>query len=416
VVKTGCLYLAVLVLALSVRCAYLVHGQNETLPLGFTETERAALSLARKGVLGNVFGDTGASAHTAPLYPALLAPVYRFADWQGVNPRVYQELCSILITCFAICLVPLLARRLGLHPVAGWLAAVLLCLLPGNRCLETSGACEQPLIAVGVPVLLLALVSLRECRWRSPRQLASTALLIGVLALLGPMFLSMAALMILSQYFTLRTDRRAVLIGTTVIATVTMLLLLPWAYRNYRELGGWVWTRSNFGLELWIGNNPHATGQTWFPHYAVYHPFVNPQQTREYARLGELAYMHEKGKQAKDWIGSNPGRFAWLTACRARWFWFPNGYMVVGDRCKWVAPLYWLSTLGMLGGLIHVFRTGNPHRWLLVAAIVGFYMPYAVTHVDVRYRYPLAGLIGLLCCDFAVRVGLWVKHRTVCRL
>jgi hypothetical protein len=404
------LYLAVVALALAVRAPRLLDCSVRRLPIGMTETERAALSLAREGVLGNVFGDAGPSAHTAPLYPWLLAQLYRFADWRGVNARLVQGTFSILLTCFAICLAPVLARRMGCHPAAGWVAAILLCLLPGNRFPEISGACEQPLLAVGVPVLVLAFVSLQQCGWRSPCRVAATALLSGVLALLGPMFLSMTALMVLSQFITLRTRRVALFVGATGILIGMVLCLLPWAYRNHREMGGWVWTRSNFGLELWIGNNPHASGLTFCSHDARQHPFVNPEETKRLKQIGELNYMHLRGEQARAWIRSDPGRFAWLTVCRTRWFWFPSRHQLWGDGCNWVAPICCLLSLAMLGGLVRLFRTAHPHRWLLPAALIGFYLPYALTHVDVRYRYPLCGLINVLGCDLAIRGLLWSRR------
>ena len=37
-----------------------------------------------------------------------------------------------------------------------------------------------------------------------------------------------------------------------------LLACLPWAWRNYTKLGAPVFIRSNFGLELRMGNNPGA--------------------------------------------------------------------------------------------------------------------------------------------------------------
>lgn len=404
-------YLALFTLALAVRAPHLGRCPEHALPLGATETERAAVSLARTGVLGNVFADDGKpSAHAAPLYPWLLAQLYRVADRCGVDPRPCQVAFVTLVTCGALCLVPVLARRAALHPGAGWAAAVLLAVLPGNRCLETTGFFEQPLLAVALPVVLLAFLALHECGWRSPPRVALAALVTGVSALLGPMFLSVGGLVLLAELLTLRGARRRVLLGAAVIVAVTALTLFPWAYRNHRELGAWVWTRGNFGLELWIGNNPGANGLTFFPGYDVCHPFVSRTEAREYRRLGEAAYMRRKGEAARAWIRANPGGFARLTALRLRWFWFPSRHMVWGDGAKWVAYVYGALTLGMLAGLFRLFRTAHPHRWLLAAVLVGFALPYLVTHVDARYRYPLCGVIDVLACDFAVRAALRLRQ------
>jgi 4-amino-4-deoxy-L-arabinose transferase-like glycosyltransferase len=44
------------------------------------------------------------------------------------------------------------------------------------------------------------------------------------------------------------------------IYLVIIVLTLPWAYRNAQVLGTWVPFSTNGGINLWIGNNPHATG------------------------------------------------------------------------------------------------------------------------------------------------------------
>ena len=186
-------------------------------------------------------------------------------------------------------------------------------------------------------------------------------------------------------------------------------MLFPWAERNDRELGGWVWTRSNFGLELWIGNNPDATGQTYFPQFYQLHPFGNPDEQAEYKRVGELTYMRQKGSIAKDWIVANPGAFLELSARRAVWFWFPTKPMVWFDGKKWVAHLYAALTLGMVAGVVGLFWTPHPHRWLFAVTVIGFSLPYLITHVDMRYRYPLNGVCLLLTCDVVIRVVTWLR-------
>src|SRR4029077_4624414 len=46
---------------------------------------------------------------------------------------------------------------------------------------------------------------------------------------------------------------------------VFVICLIPWTVRNYRAFGKVIVLRSNFGLELWLGNNPNVTDTmaTW---------------------------------------------------------------------------------------------------------------------------------------------------------
>lgn len=43
-----------------------------------------------------------------------------------------------------------------------------------------------------------------------------------------------------------------------------LLFTLPWAYRNAKQLGSWAPYSTNGGINLLIGNNPHATGTYYF--------------------------------------------------------------------------------------------------------------------------------------------------------
>ena len=45
-----------------------------------------------------------------------------------------------------------------------------------------------------------------------------------------------------------------------VMLILTALVLVPWAYRNSRVLGKWIWTTTNTGITAYDGFNPHATG------------------------------------------------------------------------------------------------------------------------------------------------------------
>ena len=71
-----------------------------------------------------------------------------------------------------------------------------------------------------------------------------------------------ALLMGAGALITARELRARVALAGVVIAVVASALVAPWIVRNWFALGGFVPVRSNFGLELVMGNNPHANGTT----------------------------------------------------------------------------------------------------------------------------------------------------------
>jgi hypothetical protein len=227
----------------------------------------------------------------------------------------------------------------------------------------------------------------------------------GILALIGPTLLGVASLLIAAEFMTLCGNRRQVLIGALAIAATTTAFLFPWAYRNHCELGGWVWTRSNFGLEMAIGNNAKATGYTYHPQFFELHPVSSKNQQQEYLRLGELEYVRTRGAVAKAWIRDNPGAFIRLTVVRAELYCFPPREFITWDSKQGlIAYITAFLSLGTIAGLFGLFWVNHPYRWLFLAVIVGFALPHLITHVEGRYRYPLFGLSVLLTVDFLCRI------------
>src|SRR5258707_12414961 len=78
-----------------------------------------------------------------------------------------------------------------------------------------------------------------------------------------------------------------------VMRTVFMflLVLLPWTIRNYYAVDGLVFVKSNFGLELWLGNNPAVKGN----YSRDLHPLVGYGDRLRLLMSGEPNY--NRGKQ-----------------------------------------------------------------------------------------------------------------------
>jgi hypothetical protein len=411
---------AVFLIAVAVRLLYLFAAQPYHDPRA-GEMERAALTLARQGSLGDVYGPgTGPSAHVAPLYAVFLAGVYTVGGTDGPSGRLAQDLLALLATSAGIALLPVVARKAGLGRAAGLLAASLLAVLPLNLSVETSGAWEQPYAVLALLALLLAFLALAEAEWRSRRLTLVTGLLLGGTALLSPALLPAGGLMFLAELVRQRGRRARVLGAGLVMVGVCGLVLAPWTVRNWCVLGRPVPLRSNFGLELALGNHDGANGKTYDtspadPDCYLYrhHPFADRAERARLVQAGELAYMREQGRTARRWIAGHPGEFAALTAERFRLFWFPPADM--WTRPSLPAGLL-VGVFGLLGagtfcGLGWLALRRHPSAGLLAAAVFGASAVYLVTHVDLRYRYPLFGLSVLLTCAAVVWAGEWLRER-----
>jgi hypothetical protein len=373
------------------------------------EMERAAINLAQCGELGNIYApDSGKSAHVAPLYAFLLSLMYSIFGVPNVGGRMAQRIAAVLITSLGIALLPMVSKRLRLHPWAGYVAAIILALSPVNLWIECSGCWEQPYAALALLGLVYAFAALHACQWQSLPLVIGTGLLVGLTALLSPSILPAAGLMLAAELFFQAAQRKQVLRGAFVMLAIGAICVAPWIYRNYRALGGFVAVRSNFGLELWVGNNPEATGRTFGTHaddpngilWRI-HPYSNKQEKAHLKAIGELAYMREKLHQALAWIREHPRRFVDLTLTRAQLYWFPPADMwTPTTSARGLKATFWcLTSLGVLIGAIELLRRRQSYAWILLAGILGPALVYMITHVDVHYRYPALALSVLLCCE-----------------
>jgi hypothetical protein len=171
------------------------------------------------------------------------------------------------------------------------------------------------------------------------------------------------------------------------------LACLPWTWRNYESLGGLFFVRSNFGLELRMGNHAGAGATLALSAQGgtERHPRTNEEEALKVRRLGELEYMRQAGREATAWIRSDPAEFLRLTGLRVAQFWLGP----IDD----LPVALGVSTLTLLSG-VGAFRAwprqGVPQRAALLIPLLTFPLVYYVVGFEVRYRRPMDGLQLLL--------------------
>ncbi len=243
---------------------------------------------------------------------------------------------------------------------------------------------EQPISAVILLAGWLALV-----RYKSG---AGKWSLYGMAVLAGLGFLLTAAILpslLLGLGMMLWTGRhrpglltRAIMAGLIVLA-----MALPWGVRNEAALGKFILTRSNFGLELALGNQPGALGPSSLGWTAPIHPSLSAAAAKQVQDVGEVAYMASMTRLALGWIEADPERFAQLTAIRAELSFFPSAAMVGWFPVLGVAVVVLLLTifgalkLAACAGSLALRCQPGP---VLVFGVLPL-VPYWLTHLYLRY-------------------------------
>jgi hypothetical protein len=405
---------AVAILAVSVR----VHHIDRLVPLKRpgTENERVADSLAHGRGWADTFGPgTGPSAHVAPVYPLMLAGIYRlFGNYETASGLIVQRGLCIVLATLGILLLPVVARKLGLSMVAGWMAAFVAACLPANLPVEVTGRNETVLSTLALLGVIWCLADLRQRAWSGTRAVVRTGVLLGLVALASPNLLLGVALYFLAELWLRAGDRLRIFRCAVGLAAICVLFVAPWMVRNYLVLGGIVPVRSNFGLELAVGNRPEANGHSFADGFEDMHPYLSATERERLTAMGELAYMRDKQQQALTWIAEHPLRFARLTLSRIRLFWFTDNEQWCRFDLAGVPvniPIYGLMGLAVLVELFRLMRGGQGAAVLLAAACLGLALPYFFTHVEVRYRLPIVGLSALLTCNLVLTSVLWLRDR-----
>jgi hypothetical protein len=111
-------------------------------------------------------------------------------------------------------------------------------------------------------------------------------------------------------------------VGVIVLGIFTACL--PWAWRNYQTFQAVFIIRSNFGLELRMGNHEAALAtfekmDAVSTHYL--HPRASFTEAGKLIETGEIEYMRQAEREALTWIQTHPARFLTLTAERIANLW-----------------------------------------------------------------------------------------------
>ncbi len=349
------------------------------------EVPAVAMALYERGEFADPYClPTGPTAHMPPFQPALMAAIYHLLGPTLAAGYVVRVM-GIAFYGVMYAMLPWLAQRLGLGlrvGLAGGLVGALLPRFPDY---------VEGLAAVAIGLMAAVFLG----RWQRSRATSAGSFALGLAIGLSfhvtPSLLPVALSFVAFELGWLRDRRRwrwaaFALLGMT-------LACVPWAWRNYRALGGLFFIRSNFGLELRTGNHEGAGATLDLSAKAgtERHPRTREDEARKVQQLGELEYMRQAGRQATTWIRSHPGEFLRLTGLRIVQFWL--GPIDDLGVALGISVLTLLSAVGLWRAwpLLTV-----PARAALLIPLATFPLVYYVVGFEARYRQPMDGLALLL--------------------
>src|SRR3954467_5160186 len=379
--------------AFLLRLAVLIVGRTywykEIGPAWGWEIGWISRSLALNHGFGSPFGsETGPTAWIAPLYPSLQALVFKVFGIQSLASAFVIRLIHCA-TAPAICILLYRVATRMWSETLGIVAALIWALFPNSVWYDTCLLWDT-ILTTFVFLVFLDLVT-QEPRGRSGD--LRLGLLAGMLALLNPATGTGVGAALLWRWSRISENRFRSMAWTGVLA---LAIVSPWMVRNYLVFHKPVFIRSNFGHELYKGNNLGASGQN----NTGLNPVQNVNEFNRYATLGEMRYVAEDGRAAKDLIRKYPGWFLKLTRRRIDAFW--NGPTDVTSMFEFNDAhlalkkfLYASLSFAGLGGLLLALWRREVYAPMFAAIVLLYPMIYYITFPNVRYRLPLEPILLL---------------------
>lgn len=337
---------------------------------------------------------TGPTAWLAPVYPLLVAGVFKLF---GIF-TLQSFATAVLLNCFfsATSTIPLFfaGKRMGglaIAAVAGWIWAIFPSgiLLPFQWIWDTS---LSVLLAAG---LLWATLALENSSKR--RDFILYGLLWAGSLLTNPALGSVLPFLIGWLIYRRRASLRQIssLCGLTL--AIVILCCLPWTARNYVHFHRFIPLRSNFPYEFWSGNN-----EIFDEHSRAVNRITRYEQVHLYAQLGENAFLEQKKEEAVRFVRTHPALYAQLFGRRVVATWLGTGSpwqdfvntnsLLARFLIGWNA----VALVAMLAGLVRLFLLRRVYLVPIAAFPIVFPLTFYIAHTSLRHRHPCDPIVGLL--------------------
>jgi 4-amino-4-deoxy-L-arabinose transferase-like glycosyltransferase len=374
--------LLVLLAALAVRLVWVLTRPIDDASLDQLPDQREYLETARSLRAGDGltftdlrFGER-VLAYRTPGYPFFIALF-------GANVRTVR-IAQALLDTSTVLATYLLARRWLPRPAC--LFAALLVAFNPFLIYFTGLILTETLFTALLAWGLFLLTSPRTIQWLTGGILLALCILVRPGAIGLPILLG-----ILAALATPHRRRWPLPVGTTMLLLM-LIILAPWALRNHRIFGRWIWTSTNAGITSYDGFNPDATG-------ASDQSFVQTMpQLRSMSETERNAYL---SSAAKDFIREHPRQALQLAFTKIARTWSPRPLSDQFSRPIYVAAAMAYSIpfdLLIIAGLIYG-PLPRAVKLVLTAPAIYLTVAAALSVGSLRYRIPAEVPISIVAAS-----------------
>jgi hypothetical protein len=411
---------------LAIRLIWLERTHHRLLALmSAGEGTRAALSVARHGVVGDAyFTGQGPSAHLLPVNPMISGGLLWLFGPGSAGGNAALLTWSLGQVAAGYLLVRLLFRELGASPVVLRWAPALLFLVPSFVPQEViefrywDGATGLWLAAIN----LLMVVRLDKRGTLHTRTLLTAAGLSAITFFVNP-----SAGLAVDLCWAVVALRRLPFVRACQFGIVSALaltiLIVPWAIRNERVFGETVLLRSNFGLEFALANHQAALDGRKPPAYVFHDRFDQIHPADQNAGLwplmrhrgAEVRYSRALARETEAWVAAHPTGFAILSLRHLRDFFFPEPWQMYftgweGARAERAWAISIVDLAGLVGLMLGLF-TDRRRYWIVMLYVMAVALPYALFQPVSRYIYLVYPMLAFGAIEAVAGLGALRRRR-----
>jgi 4-amino-4-deoxy-L-arabinose transferase-like glycosyltransferase len=376
---------------IAVGHTYRINPLRDHFPFGW-EMGRIARSVVRgQGFSSPTDLNSGPTAWAAPVYPYVLAGVFKFF---GIYSRtsawamlVFNSLFASL-TCWTIFLIGTRIYHERVGRAAAWTWAVFPYIIYWPVRIIWEVSLSTFLLSLALWLTIRMADGARRRDWIIYGLLCGLILLTNTtIAILLPFFLAWIlcrAPQSSRQYS-----------GAALMLFVALLCITPWTIRNYQVFRRIIFIRDNLPLELHEANNEASSG-LW---QRTEHPGNDPIAMRRFQELGEIRFMDIEKSQVRQFIREHPSEFLLFSLKRVWYFWAaPPQTVIVAGYDLWIARHveFLLEALFAFTGLILTLWRRNPYGWLLAPFLLIYPLPYYLVNPFQRYKHPIEPVMLIL--------------------
>jgi hypothetical protein len=352
---------------------------------------------------------TGPTAWFVPIYPYLFAAVLKIFGIFSYQSHVIMHSINAAFAAFTCWPIRNIGDR-AFGKKTGLAAAWLWVVLPTS--LFFPMVWDTALAGLWMAILVAATLGLRGSD--RVRSWVVYGALWAVGAMINPSLLSVLPFLALWAIWPLRKQFTRASQLAAAASIIFLVGIAPWTARNYVVFHKIIPFRSNFGLELWLGNHP---GVTDTPTEAL-HPNDVTSEALKYARMTEIPYMQEKQRESFDFIRTHPRDVARMTFRRfvENWLGFWDtpadwwGHASLALKASFVSNSAF--ALFSLLGILFAYRSKRDATTAMALVLLVFPLVFYLTRTSLRYRYPMDPVMEVLA-TYAIAYPLtqWAQWR-----